>query len=309
LFITLVISNFFIFKKLHKVINNNVGQNKKNGNLGGIKVRIRRILKKGIHLIISIIVAILLFNINSITAKAYMKIETINTGKKTIMIDPGHGGIDGGAVSKNGTIEKDINLKISLKLKKQFEDKGIIVLVTREKDEGLYSDTGRIRDKKNEDLQNRCSMKGKVSPDVFISIHLNMFQQSQYYGAQVWYSKEGEEAVLAHIIQQNFIKDLDNSNNRREKCAKGAYKLLRCHENVPSILVECGFLSNSNEEEKLKSDTYQEKIAVSIANSLEEFFNMKEGKEKEMNHMLEYDDEVYDNDIYDELDEIYTNIE
>jgi N-acetylmuramoyl-L-alanine amidase len=307
--ITLLISNFFIFKKLHKVINNNVGQNKKNGNLGGIKVHIRRILKKGIHLIISIIVAILLFNINSITAKAYMKIETINTGKKTIMIDPGHGGIDGGAVSKNGTIEKDINLKISLKLKKQFEDKGIIVLVTREKDEGLYSDTGRIRDKKNEDLQNRCSMKGKVSPDVFISIHLNMFQQSQYYGAQVWYSKEGEEAVLAHIIQQNFIKDLDNSNNRREKCAKGAYKLLRCHENVPSILIECGFLSNSNEEEKLKSDTYQEKIAVSIANSLEEFFNMKEGKEKEMNHMLEYDDEVYDNDIYDELDEIYTNIE
>ena len=265
-------------------------------------------VKKKLYLVFAIVIGSLIFNFNSILAKDYMKINDSYTSKKTIVIDPGHGGVDGGAVSTKGTIEKDINLQISLKLKKKLEEKGIIVLLTREKDEGLYSDKGRIRDKKNEDLQNRCSMKGKVNPSVFISIHLNMFQQSQYYGAQVWYSKEGEPAVLAHIIQQNLIRDLDNSNDRREKCAKGAYKLLRCYEDVPSILVECGFLSNPNEEERLKSDEYQEKIAKSIADSLDEFFNMKNNRQEQNNKVENYED-IHDNDIYDELDEIYTILE
>lgn len=265
--------------------------------------------KKKLCLVFSIIIVSLIFSVNNISAKEYMKIKNSNTLKKTIIIDPGHGGVDGGAVSSKGTIEKDINLQISLKLKKQLEEKGIIVFMTREKDEGLYSDKGRIRDKKNEDLQNRCNMKGEVNPNVFISIHLNMFQQSQYYGAQVWYSKEGEAAVLAHIVQQNLIRDLDNNNDRREKCAKGAYKLLRCYEDVPSILVECGFLSNPEEEEKLKSDAYQEKIAKSIADSVEEFFNMKESKREDTNNNLEYSEDIYESEIYDEIDEVYTILE
>lgn len=269
-------------------------------------MRIIRRLKIEFNIIISIIIAMMLFSINSITVKAYMEVDN-NNEKKTILIDPGHGGIDGGAVSKRGTIEKNINLEISRKLKKQLEQKGIEVILTREIDMGLYSDVGRIRDKKNEDLRNRCEMKGKVNPSVFISIHLNMFQQSQYHGAQVWYGREGEDAILAHIIQQNLIRDLDRTNNRKEKCAKGAYKLLRCHENIPSILIECGFLSNANEEEQLKSDEYQDKIAKSIADSLEEFFNIKRGKE--IGNDLKHNEEVYDNDIYDELDEIYTKIQ
>ncbi|GEM_PF-164386 len=269
-------------------------------------MRIIRRLKIEFNIIISIIIAMMLFSINSITVKAYMEVDN-NNEKKTILIDPGHGGIDGGAVSKRGTIEKNINLEISRKLKKQLEQKGIEVILTRETDMGLYSDVGRIRDKKNEDLRNRCGMKEKVNPSVFISIHLNMFQQSQYHGAQVWYGREGEDGILAHIIQQNLIRDLDKTNNRKEKCAKGAYKLLRCHENIPSVLIECGFLSNANEEEQLKSDEYQEKIAKSIADSLEEFFNMKRGKE--IGNDLKHNEEVYDNDIYDELDEIYTKIQ
>lgn len=210
--------------------------------------------------------------------------------QKIILLDPGHGGIDGGAVSKNGTVEKDINLSIGKKLKVNLEKQGYKVIMTREDDIGLYSDKGRIRDKKNEDLNNRCKMKKESNCDIFISIHLNMFEQSQYYGAQVWYAKEGESAELAYILQQNLIKDLNNNNKRKEKCAKGAYKILRCYTDIPSVLVECGFLSNLEEEQKLKTDSYQEKIATSLANSIEEFFKYK--KEKQDNEKIQESSKV-----------------
>lgn len=216
----------------------------------------------------------LLININYISAKA-CQIQLVNK-PKNILIDPGHGGIDGGAVSKNGTVEKDLNLKISQQLKKSLEQKGYTVVMTRDSDIGLYSEQGRVRDKKNEDLNNRCKIKDETKCDLFISIHLNMFPQVQYYGAQVWYSKEGESAILARIMQKNFVKDLDKNNKRQEKCAKGAYKILRCSDDIPSVLVECGFLSNAMEEEKLKKEEYQQQIADSLAKSVDEYFSRKE---------------------------------
>lgn len=205
-----------------------------------------------------------------ITVKAFSKVN--ESEKKIILIDAGHGGIDGGAVSKRGTVEKDINLKISLFLKEVLDAKDYKVLMTRDSDTGLYSENGKIRDKKNEDLNNRCKFKDESKCDVFVSIHLNMFPQSQYYGAQVWYSKEGKSADLANIIQNNFINDLDNTNTRKEKCAKGAYKVLRCNEDIASVLIECGFLSNPREEEKLKTEAYQREIAKSIGESISEYF-------------------------------------
>lgn len=231
---------------------------------------------KLIYIILILIISALFFSNFQYTVFAEENTQ------KIILIDPGHGGIDGGAVSKNGTVEKDINLSIAKKLKINLEQKGYKVIMTREDDTGLYSDKGRIRDKKNEDLNNRCKMKKESNCDVFISIHLNMFEQSQYYGAQVWYAKEGESAELAHILQQNLVKDLNNNNKRKEKCAKGAYKILRCYSDIPSVLVECGFLSNLEEEEKLKTDLYQEKIAVSLANSIEKFFKYKKEKRDNM---------------------------
>lgn len=218
---------------------------------------------------------ICIFSLQSIKCSAYTSNESKEENKKIILIDPGHGGMDGGAVSKNGTSEKGINLEISKKLRKFLEEKGYKVEMTREEDKGLYSNKGTVREKKNEDLTNRCKMKVSTNCDLFISIHLNMFTQSKYHGAQVWYSKEGESAEFAHIVQQNLIKDLDKSNHRQEKCAKGAYKILRCNDHIPSILVECGFLSNAEEEQKLKDNDYQEKIAKSIANSVDEFYKAK----------------------------------
>ncbi|AYD39292.1 N-acetylmuramoyl-L-alanine amidase CwlD [Clostridium fermenticellae] len=196
-----------------------------------------------------------------------------NGSKKTILIDPGHGGIDGGAQSKSGICEKDINLSISKKLKDMLENNGYKVIMTREKDIGLYDDNKTIRQKKVQDLSRRCQLKKDSNCNLFISIHLNMFSETAYSGAQVWYSRNPESKGIAAIIQQNLKRDLDPNNNRKEKAALDSYKVLRCNDSMPSIIVECGFLSNVSEEQKLKTDEYQTKIAKSLFNSIDQYFN------------------------------------
>lgn len=215
--------------------------------------------------IIFMIVLSSIFPCNFIYAKNFKE------PSKTILIDPGHGGIDGGAQAKDGTCEKDINLSISLKLKKYLENKKCKVIMTREEDKGLYTESGKIRKKKLEDLENRCKIKLKSNCDVFVSIHLNMFPQTQYYGAQVWYGDNEKSEELAGIIQRNIINDLDKNNKRKEKPAKNSYKILRYGKDIPSVIVECGFLSNDAERQKLKDINYQQKIAESIGRSIEEF--------------------------------------
>lgn len=196
----------------------------------------------------------------------------IDNKSKIILIDPGHGGIDGGAVSKNGVVEKDLNLIISTMLKNKLITQGYDVVMTREDDRGLYSEGGTIRKKKIEDLKNRCFMKENSKCDLFLSIHLNMFPQSKYKGAQVWYADDSESQRLAHILQQNLINDVDSSNHRCEKPANDLYKILRCSNHIPSVIVECGFLSNPEEESKLLDKAYQQKIAESIAKSINLYF-------------------------------------
>ncbi|WP_425514384.1 N-acetylmuramoyl-L-alanine amidase CwlD [Clostridium mobile] len=201
------------------------------------------------------------------------KTKVINQEEHIILIDPGHGGIDGGAVSPNGTIEKDINLSISLMLKEELQKRGYKVIMTREEDKGLNGEKGTVRERKIEDLNNRCKMKKESNCSMFISIHLNMFPQSKYYGAQVWYSSNDNSKKLASLIQSNFKKHLDETNNRMEKPANNDYKILRGVDEVPSVIVECGFLSNYEEEKKLKDSNYQLKIAQIIANSVNEYHN------------------------------------
>lgn len=213
----------------------------------------------------------IIVGIHSYAAAAFMTpIQEDN--EKVILIDPGHGGIDGGAESKKGIIEKDINLSISLKLREKLKDKGYTVVMTRERDIGLYSKGGSISKKKREDLENRCRIKKESNCDIFVSIHQNFFTESNYYGAQVWYSRSESSEKLAHIIQENFRRDLDKNNNRIEKPAGSSYKILRCYFSVPSVIVECGFLTNPQEAKKLINEEYQDKIADSLAKSIEEFF-------------------------------------
>lgn len=193
-------------------------------------------------------------------------------GEFSILIDPGHGGIDGGAETKDGIVEKDINLKISIKLRDILKKHGYKVFMTRNGDFGLYTDGGRIRKKKIEDLANRSKMKKDTSCSMFVSIHLNMFPESKYRGAQVWYSKNEKSKQLAGIMQKNLINDLDKSNTRCEKPALNLYKILRDNDTMPSVIVECGFLSNYDERQKLISDDYQNKIASSLLKSVDEYY-------------------------------------
>lgn len=194
--------------------------------------------------------------------------------KKIILIDVGHGGYDGGADGKTGIKEKDINLSISLKLRDKLKNEGFEVVMTREKDEALigYGDT-KYNTKKAQDLANRCKIKKEVNPDLFISIHQNYFPEGKYCGAQVWYSDYKESKSLAHLVQNNLRNDLDKNNNRVEKPAKDAYKMLRYNDTMPSILVECGFLSNYNEELKLKDEGYQNMITNSLTKSIKTFLD------------------------------------
>ena len=192
--------------------------------------------------------------------------------EKIILIDPGHGGFDGGAKSKNGVIEKDINLQISMKLKESLEGKGYKVYLTRENDESLDSSGSTIKEKKRIDLKKRREMKKETNCDIFISIHQNMFPQEKCYGAQVWHGSNNVSKTLADNIQ-NSIKESVNDNNKRvSKPARDAYLILRDDYKGASVLVECGFLSNMDEEKKLQTEEHQDLLVKGISLGIEKYF-------------------------------------
>lgn len=197
----------------------------------------------------------------------------IDNSDKVILIDPGHGGIDGGAQSKAGTIEKDINLQIALKLRDNLEEKGYKVYMTRDEDEGLYQKGNTVREKKREDLNRRVEMKKETECDIFISIHQNMFPQSKCYGAQVWYASNDNSYNLATVVQDSIKESVKDNNKRVAKPAAEAYLILRDKYEGASILVECGFLSNPDEEAKLKSDEHQNLIVEGISVGIDKYFD------------------------------------
>lgn len=197
----------------------------------------------------------------------------IDNSDKVILIDPGHGGIDGGAQSKAGTIEKDINLQIALKLRDNLEEKGYKVYMTRDEDEGLYQKGNTVREKKREDLNRRVEMKKETECDIFISIHQNMFPQSKCYGAQVWYASNDNSYNLATVVQDSIKESVKDNNKRVAKPAAEAYLILRDKYEGASILVECGFLSNSDEESKLKTDNHQQLLVDGIVKGIDQYFS------------------------------------
>lgn len=206
--------------------------------------------------------------------------EAVNASRlpirnKVIMIDPGHGGIDPGAVGRTGVLEDEINLKIAFKLRRLIEQFGGVGLMIREDDSGLYSEgKSRIRDMKNEDLRERHRIINESGADILISIHLNFFPQSQYYGAQCFYNKGDEEGKkLAELIQAELIDVIKNNNTRKAKSIDNVYILK--NNKMPSVLIECGFLSNHEEERLLQNDNYQEKLAWAIFMGVMKYFEEK----------------------------------
>ncbi len=193
---------------------------------------------------------------------------------KRIVIDAGHGGLDGGAVSKSGITEKDINLKIAFYLKNYLEKNGAKVIMTRVKDQSLHTDDkGSIKSKKRSDLITRRNIANNADADALISIHLNFFEQSKYKGAQVFFEGQHKESAnLAQKIQTELKNGLDNNNNRQ--IAKiDSSKIMYQNLNLPAVIAECGFLSNPDEAEKLTTKEYQEKVALCISLGVIKYFS------------------------------------
>lgn len=222
-------------------------------------------MKKIMKIVSIMMLSFLVLNISLLKVNA-------EENNKVIVIDPGHGGIDGGAKSENGVIEKDINLSISLKTKAALESKGYKVIMTRSEDVGLYTEGKKVREKKIEDLGNRVKIKKDNKCDAFISIHQNMFPQKNCKGAQVWSANNEPSQKLGKIIQQKFKEEVDQNNKREAKVAKKEYKILNDGYEGASVIVECGFLSNPEECELLGKEDYQNKIANTLANAIDEYF-------------------------------------
>ncbi len=193
---------------------------------------------------------------------------------KTIVLDAGHGGIDPGASNSDKSIlEKDINLAITLKLKQLIESSGGLVILTRDDDSSLYEEGSNktIRQKYNENLRNRKKIVDESEADMFVSIHLNAFQESKYSGAQTFYPSGKEESKeLATYIQDELKRVVDNSNDRVIKPRDNIYLLKET--TMPSVLIECGFLSNEKEAKLLADDEYQEKISWAIYAGIQKYF-------------------------------------
>lgn len=182
-----------------------------------------------------------------------------------IILDAGHGGMDSGCVSVNGVEEKEINLNILLKLRDMLETAGFNVVVTRDTDKSIHdtSVTG-LGNQKKSDMENRLGIINSQENAVFVSIHQNQFTDPKYYGAQMFYSANSEQgARLASIMQNQFVRFLQPENKRETKPVGDELYLIHFAK-CPSVMVECGFLSNPDEAALLESKEYQSKVAFTI---------------------------------------------
>ena len=183
----------------------------------------------------------------------------------TVVLDAGHGGEDGGAVSSSGLYEKDLNLRMAMLLRELLEANGVTVVMTRETDTLLYDRNVDYHGRKKAlDHAERLRIGTKTENSIFVSIHMNSYPQDQYRGLQVWYSpNHAHSKEIAESIQSTVKEHLQPENTRRVKAATSSIYLLH-HLNTPAVLIECGFLSNPEEAARLADDEYQRELAFLI---------------------------------------------
>lgn len=201
----------------------------------------------------------------SIQNRAFTSASATASYEKTVIIDPGHGGPDGGAVGTDGDNEKDINLAISLKLRSFFVAGGYQVIMTRQDDRSIHSPgSNTLREKKVSDIHNRFKIANQHPKALFLSIHQNLYTGSPCSGTQVFYSTNNPDSKkLAQCLQTDIHMLLQPQNDRVIKPA-GSNLYILYHAHSPAVLVECGFVSNPAENAKLQDNAYQNQIAFSI---------------------------------------------
>ncbi|WP_170313578.1 N-acetylmuramoyl-L-alanine amidase [Lacrimispora amygdalina] len=220
----------------------------------------------------AVILLILVYVISSQAGKMAAVNNVPSTGKKrpVVVIDAGHGGNDPGKIGIDGSLEKDINLQIAMKLKKYLEASDVEVVLTRDNDNGLYS----VKDnrKKMADMTKRCEIINKTRPALTVSIHQNSYHQEEVSGGQVFYYKKSEKGKkLAEIIQDRFDFLLGEKNTRLAKPNDNYYLLL--HVRTPIVIVECGFLTNKKESALLNTEDYQDRVAWTIHMGIMRYLN------------------------------------
>ena len=184
--------------------------------------------------------------------------QEVQVEELLIVIDAGHGGEDPGKVGINGALEKDINLQMAEKLRSKLEESGVKVRMTREDDV--------VPDKKNDDMRERLLLIEELEPVLVVSVHQNSFSDESVHGAQVFYYTKSDKGREAAQMIQSSLLELDSTNNREIK-ANSEYYLLK-KTSVPTVIVECGFLSNLEEANLLILDEYQEEITESICTGI-----------------------------------------
>jgi N-acetylmuramoyl-L-alanine amidase len=232
------------------------------------------ILSKKRFGIISTILLISLFVFVFQVASSKQTVQTVSlpVSNKVIVLDAGHGKPDEGAQSSNGTTEAETNLKITLKVQSLLEQSGATVVLTRSDENAIYDlDKTTLKQKKISDIHNRVKIGNESSADIFVSIHLNKISQQQYYGWQCFYKQNDEKSTaLAKSLQENLNDSIQKENKRVSMKLDNVYIIK--HVEIPISIVECGFLSNPEEETQLLSDDYQNRLAWGIYNGIMDYF-------------------------------------
>lgn len=188
---------------------------------------------------------------------------------RTVVLDPGHGGADGGAVGRSGTLEKTINLEIALKTASFLRLLGVPVVLTRTDDRSLHSaDAKTLRQQKAEDLCRRADITRSQPMPIYLAIHQNFFEDTVTHGAQTFYGAQNPHGQLLAELLQTDLKTALGAENSRKAAPNPHQNYLLEHLQCPAVIVECGFLSHPDEEKRLSNPAYQSKLACSIAVSV-----------------------------------------
>lgn len=231
--------------------------------------------KRLIFIEVSIILSIFFSTILNKSNDDTINTSSIPVSSHTVTIDAGHGIPDEGAQNENGLTEAGINLKIALKVQKLLEVSNCTVILTRSDENGIYDiDSKTLREMKVSDMKNRVKIGNSSDSDIFVSIHLNKIPQNQYYGWQTFYKKNSEEGKkLSNYIQENLNQSIQIKNKRVPQTISGKYIIENLE--IPTVIVECGFLSNPTEANLLTQNDYQDKIAWGIYCGIMDYFDNK----------------------------------
>ncbi len=225
--------------------------------------------------LVAITVFVCIFSINNRNQNELdgeIPVVALPVSNKTIVIDAGHGIPDEGAQSSTGTTEAQTNLKIALKVQSLLEQSGATVILTRSDENAIYDiDKTTLRQKKISDIHNRVKIGNESSADIFVSIHLNKIPQEQYWGWQCFFKDGNEQSMkLAKTLQSNLNESIQKENKRVAMKLDTVY--IMKHVEIPISIVECGFLSNPEEEKLLLNNEYQDKLAWGIYTGIMDYF-------------------------------------